>query len=60
MIFALLIIYISIRFEFAFAMGAIAALIHDVLITIGILFVRKSIKYAYHSCVTHDCRIFCK
>ena len=38
MIFALLgiIIYISLRFEFAFAMGAIAALIHDVLITIGI------------------------
>jgi preprotein translocase SecF subunit len=37
-IFALLgiIIYISIRFEFAFAMGAITALAHDVLITIGI------------------------
>ena len=37
-IFALIgiIIYISIRFEFAFAMGAIAALVHDVLITIGI------------------------
>ncbi len=37
-IFALIgiIIYISIRFEFAFAMGAIAALAHDVLITIGV------------------------
>jgi len=37
-IFALLgiIIYISIRFEFAFAMGAIIALAHDVLITIGV------------------------
>jgi SecD/SecF fusion protein len=37
-IFALIgiIIYISIRFEFAFAMGAITALAHDVLITIGI------------------------
>ncbi|HEY5653791.1 MAG TPA: protein translocase subunit SecD [Pontiella sp.] len=37
-IFALIgiIIYISIRFEFAFAVGAIAALAHDVLITIGI------------------------
>ena len=37
-IFALLgiIIYISLRFEFAFAMGAIAALAHDVLITVGI------------------------
>ncbi len=37
-IFALIgiIIYISIRFEFAFAMGAIIALAHDVLITIGI------------------------
>ncbi|MBN2684841.1 MAG: protein translocase subunit SecD [Pontiellaceae bacterium] len=31
-----IIIYISIRFEFAFAMGAIVALAHDVLITIGI------------------------
>ncbi len=37
-IFALIgiIIYISIRFEFAFAMGAIVALAHDVLITIGV------------------------
>jgi preprotein translocase SecF subunit len=37
-IFALLgiIIYISVRFEFAFAMGAIAALAHDVLITVGL------------------------
>ena len=37
-IFALIgiIIYISIRFEFAFAMGAITALAHDVLITIGV------------------------
>jgi preprotein translocase SecF subunit len=37
-IFALvgIIIYISIRFEFAFAMGAIAALVHDVLFTVGI------------------------
>jgi preprotein translocase subunit SecF len=37
-IFALIgiIIYISIRFEFAFAMGAIVALAHDVLITVGI------------------------
>ncbi len=37
-VFALIgiIIYISIRFEFAFAMGAIAALAHDVLITVGI------------------------
>ncbi len=36
--FALLgiVIYISIRFEFAFAVGAIGALVHDVLITIGI------------------------
>lgn len=31
-----IIIYISIRFEFAFAMGAITALAHDVLITVGI------------------------
>jgi len=31
-----IIIYISIRFEFAFAMGAIIALGHDVLITVGI------------------------
>ena len=31
-----IIIYISIRFEFAFAMGAIIALAHDVLITIGV------------------------
>lgn len=31
-----IVIYISLRFEFAFAMGAIVALVHDVLITIGI------------------------
>jgi SecD/SecF fusion protein len=31
-----IVIYISLRFEFAFAMGAIVALAHDVLITIGI------------------------
>ncbi len=31
-----IIVYISIRFEFAFAVGAIVALLHDVLITIGI------------------------
>ncbi|MGE4489242.1 MAG: protein translocase subunit SecD [Kiritimatiellales bacterium] len=37
-LFAMLgiIIYISIRFEFSFAVGAIIALLHDVLITIGI------------------------
>jgi SecD/SecF fusion protein len=37
-VFALIgiIIYISIRFEFAFAMGAIVALAHDVLITVGV------------------------
>jgi preprotein translocase subunit SecF len=32
----LLLIYISIRFEFKFAVGAIAALAHDVIITVGI------------------------
>ncbi|MFC1497835.1 protein translocase subunit SecD [Verrucomicrobiota bacterium] len=31
-----IIVYISIRFEFGFAIGAIAALMHDVLITAGI------------------------
>ena len=31
-----ILIYISIRFEFRFAIGAIAALVHDVLITLGI------------------------
>jgi len=31
-----IIIYISLRFEFSFAIGAIIALLHDVLITIGI------------------------
>jgi preprotein translocase SecF subunit len=31
-----IVIYISIRFEFAFAMGAIAAVAHDVLVTVGI------------------------
>ncbi len=37
-VFALvgIVIYISLRFEFAFAMGAIVAILHDVLITIGI------------------------
>ncbi len=32
----LILIYISVRFEFKFALGAIAALTHDVLITLGI------------------------
>lgn len=32
----LLIIYISVRFQFMFAIAAIAALVHDVLITLGI------------------------
>jgi len=32
----LILLYISIRFEFRFALGAIAALTHDVLITLGI------------------------
>ncbi len=38
MVFALvgIVIYISMRFEFAFAVGAIAAIFHDVLITIGV------------------------
>jgi len=31
-----MIIYISWRFEFAFAMGAIVAILHDVLVTVGI------------------------
>jgi preprotein translocase subunit SecF len=31
-----ILIYISIRFEFRFAVGAVAALIHDVLITLGV------------------------
>jgi preprotein translocase SecF subunit len=33
---ALILIYISIRFEFKYAVGAIAALTHDILITLGI------------------------
>jgi preprotein translocase subunit SecF len=32
----LILLYISIRFEFRFAVGAVAALFHDVLITLGI------------------------
>lgn len=32
----LILFYISVRFEFTFALGAIAALAHDVLVTIGI------------------------
>lgn len=37
-VFALIgiVIYITLRFEFAFAMGTISALVHDVLLTIGI------------------------
>ena len=31
-----IVIYISIRFEFGFAVGAIAALVHDVLVTVGL------------------------
>ena len=39
-VFALvgIVIYITIRFEFAFAIGTIAALVHDVIITLGIYF----------------------
>ena len=33
---ALILLYISIRFEFKFALGAIAALVHDILITLGL------------------------
>jgi SecD/SecF fusion protein len=33
-----IVIYITIRFEFAFAIGTIAALAHDVIITVGIYF----------------------
>lgn len=33
---AILLVYISWRFEFRFAVGAIAALVHDVLITLGV------------------------
>jgi preprotein translocase SecF subunit len=32
----LILIYISVRFEFKFAVGAVAALVHDVLITLGV------------------------
>ena len=32
----LILIYISLRFEFVFAIGAIAAIAHDVTITLGI------------------------
>ena len=32
-----ILLYVSIRFEFSFALGAIVALFHDVIITIGIL-----------------------
>jgi preprotein translocase subunit SecF len=33
---AVIVVFISYRFEFAFAMAAIAAIIHDILITVGI------------------------
>ena len=33
---ALILLYISIRFEFKFALGAIAALVHDILVTLGL------------------------
>ena len=33
---AILLVYISWRFEFRFAIGAIAALVHDILITLGV------------------------
>jgi len=32
----LILIYVSVRFEFKYAVGAIAAIVHDVLITIGV------------------------
>ncbi|MDZ7343328.1 MAG: protein translocase subunit SecF [candidate division KSB1 bacterium] len=32
----IILLYISVRFEFVFAVGAVAALVHDVLITLGI------------------------
>ncbi len=35
--FALMIVYITIRFEFRFALAAIAALLHDILVTVGLV-----------------------
>ena len=35
-VLALILLYISIRFEFRFALGAIAALVHDIVVTVGI------------------------
>lgn len=32
-------IYITVRFEFSFAVGAFSALLHDILITVGVLFI---------------------
>ena len=47
----LILFYISIRFEFNFALGAIAALTHDVFVTLGIF----STNY---SCISYNCWIF--
>lgn len=35
--FTLMIIYITVRFEFSFALAAIAALFHDILVTVGLV-----------------------
>lgn len=44
-LFAIL-VYITVRFEFKFAVGAVAGLIHDVIITIGLLAIFQALGFS--------------
>ncbi len=43
-----ILIYITFRFEFKFAIGAVAGLIHDVIITLGILALFHALGFSVH------------
>ena len=52
-----ILIYISFRFKFTFAIGAVAALFHDVLITLGLFILIATIGILSLSCDAEDCGI---
>ena len=53
---AAMLFYIWIRFEWQFSLGAIIALIHDVIITVGIF----SYTIKYYNCIIHRITYYCK
>ena len=56
---AIMLIYIWIRFEWQFSLGAIIALFHDVIVTIRFVFTFKfRNKLINYCCSSHYCWIF--